>query len=269
MTGLKRGKLSKAERAYIEQNCFDLQLAEMAEKLNRSVAPVRRYINDHNLKAKDKTDDEHLLSTLRTKYYYEKLQKQFDKGEILFFENHWIDFFKQFNEDVTHTEEMQIIEVIRTEVLINRSMEDRMTIMHNIESLEESIDSELEKDADKQNGELIGTWQSQLGAMIGSKSSYINEHKELLSKKEKYLKDLKGTREQRKRVSDDSKTNFTMWMRELDKLELREQEGFDMEVQAVAADAARKRLAEFHEFEDGEVDQPLLNSDTVITEGEE
>jgi len=109
-------------------------------------------------------------------------------------------------------------------------------------------------------------FQTQLGAMIGSKSSYINEHVKLLTKKERYLKDLKGTREQRKRVADDAKTNFSMWMRELDSIENREKEGFDMAVQVVAGEKARKRLSDFHEYEDGEVDQPLLNSDSVINE---
>ena len=60
-----------------------------------------------------------------------------------------------------------------------------------------------------------------------------------------------------------------MWMRELDELEARETEGFDMAVQAIAAEKARERLSDFHEYEDGEVDQPLLNSDTVIGENDE
>ena len=79
---------------------------------------------------------------------------------------------------------------------------------------------------------------------------------------------MKGTREQRKRVADDAKTNFSMWMRQLDSLEMKEKEGFDMEVQAIAADKARERLSELHEYEDGEVDQPLLNTDTVIKDAD-
>lgn len=262
----KRGKLSNEEMRYIEQNCFDLSLQEMAEHLNRSIDPVRRYIDKKNLKARDLTDDEHLLSTLRARYYHAELSKQMSEHEIRFFEQNWIDFFKQFNEDVTHTEEMQILEVIRTEVLINRSMEDRQEIMENIETLNGLIDQEMSKPKDMQDTQALAMFQTQLGAMIGSKSSYINEHEKLLTKKERYLKDLKGTREQRKRVADDAKTNFSMWMRQLDELETREAEGFDMAVQAIAADKARKRLSEFHEYEDGEVDQPLLNSDTVINE---
>ncbi len=262
----KRGKLSNEEMRYIEQNCFDLSLQEMADHLNRSIDPVRKYIDKKNLKARDLTDDEHLLSTLRARYYHAELSKQMSEHEIRFFEQNWIDFFKQFNEDVTHTEEMQILEVIRTEVLINRSMEDRQEIMENIETLNGLIDQEMSKPKDMQDTQALAMFQTQLGAMIGSKSSYINEHEKLLTKKERYLKDLKGTREQRKRVADDAKTNFSMWMRQLDELETREAEGFDMAVQAIAADKARKRLSEFHEYEDGEVDQPLLNSETVIDE---
>ena len=262
----KRGKLSNEEMAYIEQNCFDLSLEEMANHLNRSIDPVKRYIDKKNLKARDLTDDEHLLSTLRARYYHAELSKQMSEHEIRFFEQNWVDFFKQFNEDVTHTEEMQILEVIRTEVLINRSMEDRQEIMENIQTLNDLIDQEMSKPKDMQDTQALAMFQTQLGAMIGSKSSYINEHEKLLTKKERYLKDLKGTREQRKRVADDAKTNFSMWMRQLDDMETKEAEGFDMAVQAIAADKARKRLSDFHEYEDGEVDQPLLNSDTVIDE---
>lgn len=262
----KPGKLSNEEMAFIRQNCFDLSLEEIANRLNRSIEPIKKYIDKQNLKARDLTDEEHLLSTLRTRYYYLELKKQLNDAELIFFEHQWIDFYKQFNEDVTHTEEMQILEVIRTEILINRSMEDRQEIMENIERVNRLIDEEMEKPKDMQDTQALAMFQTQLGAMIGSKSSYINEHEKLLTKKERYLKDLKGTREQRKRISDDAKTNFIMWLRELDDIQVREREGFDMEVQAIAANKVRAKLSEFHKFEDGEVDQPLLNSESVINE---
>ena len=60
------------------------------------------------------TDDEHLLVQLRDRYYYKELQKQFTDAELIFFEHQHIDYFRQFSrEDVTHTEEMEILEVIR------------------------------------------------------------------------------------------------------------------------------------------------------------
>lgn len=265
----KRGKLSLEEMAYIKQNCFDLTLEEMARNLNRTIEPVKRYIDKANLKARDITDHEHLLSTLRSRYYYHELKKQLSEHEIMFFENNWVDYFKQFNEDVTHTEEMQILEVIRTEVLINRSMEDRQEIMININRINKLIDEEMDKELEDRDIAAMAAFQTQLGSLIGSKSSYINEHEKLLTKKEKYLRDLKGTREQRKQRADDAKTNFLMWLRAVEEKENREMEGFDMEVQAIAADKTRQRLSQFHKYEDGEIDQPILNTDTLIEENDE
>ena len=176
----KRGKLSNEEMNYIRQNCFDLPLEEIANNLNRTVTPVKKFIDKENLKARDLTDDEHLLSTLRTKYYFHELKRQFSDAEIIFFEHNWIDFYKQFNEDVTHTEEMQILEVIRTEILINRSMEDRQQIMEQIDVMTNLIDVEMDKPEELQDVGAIAMFQTQLGALIGSKSSYINEHEKLI-----------------------------------------------------------------------------------------
>jgi hypothetical protein len=261
----KRGKLSKAEEKYIKENCFDLGLQEIADAINRTVEPVKKYLERANLKGRETTDYEHLVATLRSRPYYIEIRKQLlDEDEVMYFENQWIEFFRQFQEDVTHSEEMQIIEVVRCEFLINRSMKDRKEIMQNIVVLENLINDEMAKDKDERDVTSVALFQQQLGSMIGAKSSYINEYEKLVTKKERYLKDLKGTREQRKKVADDATTNFSQWLRIASKLANKEKEGFDMEVQAIAADKARASLAEFHQYEDGEVDQPLLNMDTLL-----
>ena len=82
----KRGKLSNEEMSYIEQNCFDLSLEEIASNLNRTIEPVRKYIDKKNLKARDLTDDEHLLSTLRDRYYYKELYKQMSEYDYAFWQ---------------------------------------------------------------------------------------------------------------------------------------------------------------------------------------
>ena len=259
----KRGKLSKGEMDYIRQNCFDLSVDEIAETLNRTPEPVQKFIDKENLKARNMTDDEHLLVHLRGRYYYHELKKQFHDPEIIFFEHQWIDYYKQFSEDVTHTEEMQILEVIRTEVLINRGMEDRQDVLLNIQRLNTLIDDEIEKPPAMQDTQAIASFQTQLGAAMASKSAYINEHEKLLTKKERLLKDLKGTREQRKRNAEDAKTNFSAWLRELDDDKVRKREEEQMEIHRVAANKSVIELSDYHTYEDGGVDQPFLNADTV------
>lgn len=265
----KRGALSTKEMNYIRDNCRHMSGDEIAKVLNRHAGPILRYIEKENLRGRDLSEAEYLIQELRHRYYYKELARQFSDTEIKFFENQWIDFFSQFQEDVTHTEEMQIIEVIRTEILINRSMRDRQKNMENIKLVEELVEAERQKPPGAMDPQLISTLLQQLGSLIGAKSAYINEHEKLLAKKERYLKDLKGTREQRKKVADDAKTNFVTWLRQLDTMEAKSREGFEMEVHALAADKERKRLGELHEYQDGEVDQPLLNSQNLIVEGDE
>lgn len=263
----KRGKLSLEEMRFIRENCFNLSLEEIAQELNRTIDPIRRYIDEQNLKARDLDDQAHLLNELRNRYYYGELRKQLTDGELIYAEHQWIDYFKQFSEDVTHTEEMQIMEVIRTEVLINRGMEDRKDNIKRIEKLEKLIDEEMSKPKDFQDTQALAVFHNQLGAAVASKSAYINEHDKLLTKKERLLKDLKGTREQRKRTTEDAKTSFPMWMKHLNDTLL--EHGEEMEVQAFAADKKARELAEYHTYEDGIVDQPLLNSDTYRREDDE
>ena len=140
----KRGKLSLDEMKYIRENCFDLSIEEIADNLNRTEEPVRRYIDEQNLKARDLDDYSHLLNEMRSRYYYGELKKQMNDAELIYAEHQWIDYFRQFNEDVTHTEEMQILETIRTEVLINRGMIGRQDNMRRIEKLERLISEEMD-----------------------------------------------------------------------------------------------------------------------------
>ena len=56
--------------AFIRQNCFDLPLEEIAEILNRTVAPIQKFIDKETLKMRNMTDNEHLLVQLRDRYYY-------------------------------------------------------------------------------------------------------------------------------------------------------------------------------------------------------
>ena len=61
---------------------------------------------------------------------------------------------------------------------------------------------------------------------------------------------------------------FSAWLRQLDDDKLKKAESFDMEVHRVAANKANERLSQLHQYEDGTVDQPILNADTLIEEEE-
>ena len=58
-----------------------------------------------------------------------------------------------------------------------------------------------------------------------------------------------------------------MWLKQLP--EFMEDDGYEMEVQAFAANKAFERLGDYHSYEDGNLDQPVLNSDTIKEEEDE
>jgi hypothetical protein len=83
------------------------------------------------------------------------------------------------------------------------------------------------------------------------------------------LKDLKGTREQRIKAIEDSKQTFASLVKQIaTDSEFRTRIGLDMEKMRLAAEHEKERLSEFHQYEDGTIDQPFLTPETLIKEQE-
>jgi hypothetical protein len=79
------------------------------------------------------------------------------------------------------------------------------------------------------------------------------------------LKELKGTREQRIKRLEDSKETFASWIQALvQHPDMREELGVEMEKMRLSMEKERVRLAEYHKYEDGLVDQPFLTPDSVL-----
>ena len=64
----KRGKLSLEEMKYIDDNAHAYSLDDIAVALNRTVEPVKKYIQQKNLSRFGMSDDEHLLRKLNKVY---------------------------------------------------------------------------------------------------------------------------------------------------------------------------------------------------------
>jgi hypothetical protein len=190
-----------------------------------------------------------------------ELVSQFTPAELVFFEKTWVEYYRQFAEDVTPTEENEMIELIRVRILINRVMRDKHEIIQNIQRIERLL--EIETSKEDINMVVVTNLQQQLGGAIASKAAFIKEYDTLTGKLERFTKDLKGTRESRLKRIEDSKSNFTSWLRNIEEEEVRRREGYDMEKHAIAGDKALERLSEWHEYDDKQVDQPFLNEETV------
>jgi len=259
---LKKGRISLEEDAFIKNN-LEMPLQEMAKKLNREEASLAAYMKRKYAVEAKKEVGSHAL---RNRPFFKQLKEQFSSAEIDLFEYHWNQTVEQFNRDTTPTEELQIIDLIKLEVLCNRSLATNKSNLEDISRLETHLRLfEALPSPDPEDIEQATTRERQLAGLRAAQEAINKDYRELLAKKMAILKDMKATREQRVKRIEDSKESFSSWVANLmsdhDKLR---RYGTEMELLRLATEKEKQRLGAYHSFIDKEVDQPFLNHETVL-----
>ena len=270
----KRGQLVLEEQEFIRNHVGILSTEEIAESLNRTAKPVMRYIAESKIGIQSKDEQENdrtLRHKLHVKTFWIEITKQFDEstGELQYFEDTWIGLVKQFREDVLPAEELQIKQFITIDILINRSMKERKRHIADTEKLQEEVDREYKLPEDLRDGPKLANLETQLSFARNSIANYTNEYTKLLNEQQKISKDLKATREQRIKRIEDGKSSWIGLIRMLEDEEIREKEGREMEIMAMAVDKNKKLISEYHDYADDTVDSPLLTPETVLEKDKE
>jgi hypothetical protein len=262
----KRGQLSLEEEKFIRENIIVLSVEEIAENLNRNIDPINRYIKENNITASENAKDLEILKRkLHTKTFWHEITRQFDSdtGELAYFEDTWIGLIQQFREDVLPAEELQIKQFITIDILINRSMKERKRHIAETDKLQQLVDKEYEKPEDQRDIPRLANLETQLSFARNSIANYTNEYTKLLNEQQKISKDLKATREQRIKRIEDGKSSWIGLIRMLEDETIREKEGREMEILSIATEKNKKKLEEYHQYQDGIIDQPFLTPDSI------
>jgi|TARA_R110000744_G_scaffold104198_1_gene199590 hypothetical protein len=261
---MKKGRFTKTEQEFIKNNHRELSNLEIATRLDRDPISIQSYVKE---KIGNSTlDDREIeaLHDLQSRPFWKDLQKQFSEEELQSLLYHWSRIITQFRDDVLPTEELQIIDAIKLEILMNRALIGQQTNMSGIREYEEQVTIEKSKDLEVQDKDHIYNLERQVAVCRAAQDSLTREYKDLQTKKASMLKDLKATREQRIKRLEDSKQTFIGWVRNLmSNPEARRQMGNDMEKMRLAMEVEKERLSEYHQYEDGKIDQPFLTPDTV------
>ncbi len=241
---------------------------EIADRVNRSQEGIQKFLDECGYVDEAALPDEHdhasLKYALRNKIYWKELQMQFTEHELEVFESLWIEMMiNQFRQDLLPVEELSVKQMLTLEILMNRSLVDRKKQLVKIDKLDRELVEEYKVDKDDRDLSFIDHLESQLSYAKGLIGSYTTEHTKLLAQLEKINKDLKATRDQRVKRIEDSKSTFSGLLRYLDDETNRARMGREMELMNVAKDKSLDELSEYHEYIDGEVDIPILNSETV------
>ena len=260
---MKTGRLSKPEKRTITNLIQSMTVEDIAKKLDRSFQAIDDFV---------KTDLKVGLSrvevaaySLEDRPYWVELEAQFTYDELQLFKYHWSKIITQFKDDVFPTEEIQVIDVIKLELLMNRCLKGNKENIEQINIYNNLIRTERTLDKDEQDHDNIINLERQVASLRAAQESLNRDYRELQAKKSSMLKEMKGTREQRIKRLEDSKQSFTSWvaamMQDPDRMKMY---GVEMEKMRMAMNKEGDRLSKLHQYEDGTVDQPFLTPDTVI-----
>lgn len=259
---MKRGRLSNEEARYITENADTMLAEQIATTLDRDPSTITNFLKK-NLK-KGLSEFEQAAYELEDRPYWVELQQQFTKSELELFKYHWSRIINQFKDDVFPTEELQVVDVIKLELLMNRCLKQNKENIDQINAFNALIQVERQTDTEHQDTDVIFNLERQIASLRAAQESMNRDYRDLQTKKSSMLKEMKGTREQRIKRLEDSKQTFTGWLAHLmQNPTITQQYGAEMEKMRLAMEKEKEQLSAFHKYEDGQVDQPFLTPETV------
>lgn len=260
----KAGPWSTEDKEFISRNAGTMLPEEIAQKLKRNPEAVIKYMKKNGLMkyySKTQLDNQHeKLNDIEHSQYWKDLVKQFDPEELESFQYHWENVLKQFeNDSILHTEEFQIIDMIKYEILMNRLLIQETDVKRKIKQFETYILDEKKSPLELQDKDSIANWEAQVAALYAATESLSKEYRALSVEKQKLLTGLKATREQRIKNLESSKESMAGWLRKmiLDP-QYRRDVGIYIEKMRIATQVEYERLSELHTYIDGQIDRPLL-----------
>ena len=259
---MRKGRISKDEEKFIEDSIRSLDYRQIADHLDRDPASVKQFI-----KRKFKiglSNEEEAQYELEDRPYWSNLKEQFSDEELSLFKYHWGRIISQFKDDVIPTEEVQVVDLIKLDLLMNRSLTANKDNVEQVSALEGLVEVERSRDIDQQDRDHIFNLERQIASLKASTEALGRDYRDLQDKKNKMLKEMKATREQRVKRLEDSKQSFTGWVAYLmGNPEETRKFGLEMEKMRLAMHKEKERLGELHKYEDGMIDRPFLSPETV------
>ena len=268
---MKMGRISKGEEKFIREN-LNLGFEELATELDREPESVLSFIKKKVAKGdfvcpqwmEPADSEEKAQFDLTFRPYWNELKLQFTEGELELFKYHWARIISQFRDDVIPTEELQVVDLIKLELLMNRSLKYNKENIEQIAQFNELLRQLRAADVDQQDRDEIFYIERQTASLKASQESLNKDYRELQTKKNSMLKEMKATREQRVKRLEDSKQSFVGWLAYLvSNPDVARGYGSEMEKMRLAMDHQKEKLSQYHQFQDGLVDQPFLTPDTV------
>jgi hypothetical protein len=272
------GPFSKAEITFLINSCKNHTIEEMAEHLNRSEDSIKKQLLSRGL-YKEKTtaqleEEVVIKQQLWSLAFWESIVNAYDDHEIVYFENNWVSFSKQFNLDMTYTECFHLKSLLQAEIEKNRIQSNQKDTRGRISTIKDKlrklqIGEEAQTLTPVEQMEMVQL-KSELALMEGAASGHVTNLEKLGREIAELTKKLKGDRENRRQVETSADT-YWGYVALLQDESYRQDETYKAELGRLAQKKAKDDLQSLTPFVDGAVDYPMLNAETMdkIKEQEE
>lgn len=273
----RTGALTDEEKSKIEALVRFEGYTDIALKLNRSPSTIRKYCQRNGI-TKDKVSvQKRVDEKARRSPHFEELSNILTEREMDLAVKIYTELMKQFGGDILPSEEIQVIDFCIVSALLNRALAREKQLVSLIDD-QTKLRAKLEKDRAKitedDDDEAMDDWYEkveQVDIRIASLSDELKEVKKnqlsFLERKDRNTRALNMAREQR--ADEISKMNenwadFILYVKK--NPDFRKKIGYDMEKMRIGIKEEFIRLSELHEFADGELDYPILNSEVIEAE---
>ena len=271
MASYKKGAFSDDEKRMIEQLIKFDTYAAIAKKLNREPSAVRKYCQRKGITDDISSIEKNIEAKTKKSPHFEELSNILTDREMDLAHKIYTEFMKQFGGDVLPSEEIQVIDFCIVSAMLNRAlarekeinkiMGDQLALRDLLEKQKESIEEEEDQD----------DWYDkieQVDIRVQNLSDELKEVKKnqvaFLVQKKEANKNMGASRDQRASEISKANENWSDFVYFLKKNpDFRKMLGYELESMRLGMKEEYIRLTQLHEYSDGEMDHPILNSDVV------
>ena len=267
----KSGRFSEDEKKFIRDNCHVLSPHIIAQKLDRNVKSIRETAQKMGAvfyqDSEPATEEIKTSTQLSNSPEWELIKNEFEPDEINYFQKKFAVLIQQFGSDIKSTELSQIFQLIKFEILMSRNLQGGQETKIEIQRIKKIVDSIYKEtdpsDMTKDLVNMVMGYENNIASLKGIQEGKSKEYSELNKSHVALMRELKATRDQRINKIEDTKRTWLDVIKQFAEEDYRLGQGRQNELVKLAVQKEGGRLAEYHTFQNGELDRPILNSDTV------
>jgi|GEM_PF-5037469 len=268
----KRGALSNEDKIFIRKNIRKLDLADIAEQLNRKPAPIRKFIDQEKIgpdydiaKVDVEKSQNEIIHALRKRPFYKDLRDQLSQNEMRSFEEAWVLFQVDLG-DILASEELDLKELILLDILKSRLLHESKIATDERNEARDKLRIEMKLPPEDRDRELIRQYKQTIADSQNYLSTFNKDLNALIDKSNKIKNALQQTRAQRTENLDKAEVNYKSFLKLLQEKSHRERAAREQEIMVAAQKKEEKKLAGLYKFADGVIDRVILSSKTVVDE---